>query len=80
MLASILLLSPRPVATAPGSDFVTNRMKFKSNGIGTRQLVGFNVRPKARKDRTRGQGGKKRGNGGEGRPENEGEEPCGPKR
>jgi len=35
LLASILPLSPRPVATAPGSDFVTNRMKFESNCIST---------------------------------------------
>jgi hypothetical protein len=35
MVASILLLSPWPVATSPGSDFVTNRMKFESNCIST---------------------------------------------
>src|SRR5258705_10275832 len=34
-LVSKLLLSPWPVATAPGSDFVTNRMKFESNCINT---------------------------------------------
>jgi hypothetical protein len=35
VLLSILPLSPWPVATAPGSDFVTNRMKFESNCIST---------------------------------------------
>jgi hypothetical protein len=28
-------LSPWPVATAPGSDFVSYRLKFKSNCIST---------------------------------------------
>ena len=35
MIACILLLSPWPVATAPGSDFGINRVKFESSYIST---------------------------------------------
>ena len=39
ILASNSMLSPWPVATAPGSDFVTNRMKFESNCISTSEAA-----------------------------------------
>src|SRR5882672_6382359 len=45
LLATILPLSPWPVATAPGSDFVTNRMKFESNCITTKTVFSLTSLP-----------------------------------